>query len=84
MIRHDDIRPVHIEDGTQKKNRTDAVARGRVPRGEKHQNAKLTNKQVQEVIALRQAGTRNKDIMEKFGVSASYAGNVTAGRTRNV
>ncbi len=63
------VEPSHLTAGTQLQNRRDAVARGRVPAGEKHSQAKLTEEQAREVIRLRQEGADVKEIAAAFGIA---------------
>lgn len=63
------IDPDHLSAGTQLQNRREAVARGRVPFGERHNRAKLTERQAQEVICQRDAGVAARDIAGRLGIA---------------
>lgn len=62
--------PSHLRAGTQKENRGDSVARGRVARGERHGTAKLSEAQAREVIRLRKSGEDVNAIAARFGIAA--------------
>ena len=62
------INPDHLFLGTQKDNMRDAGNKGRMQRGEKHHNSKLTRK---DVIAIRKNNGTHKQIGKIFCVSGS-------------
>lgn len=70
------VEPAHLSAGSQLQNRRDAVARGRVPFGERHHSAKLTEEQAREVIRLRAAGHSDRKIASQFNVTKSAIGHV--------
>lgn len=76
--------PSHLAFGTQKKNLLDAVDRGRIPLGEKHHLAKLTDNDVSEMIKRRSCGESQRSIGDAFGVHRGYVSLIVRGirRTR--
>ena len=70
VCHHCDVRycvnPAHLFLGTHKDNMRDATVKGRVNRGEKNGQSKLTNDQVQQIRTLE--GTHT-EIATKFGVT---------------
>lgn len=67
--------PLHLYEGTALDNMTDCIEAGNyvtiyVP-GEKHRNAKLTDVQVAEIRRLRAMGHKQREVAERFGVTAS-------------
>lgn len=70
------INPDHLFLGTMTDNLADAASKGRMPRGEKHHEAKLTEK---DVIAIREMGGLRTEIAKKFNVCPS---NITAIKKR--
>lgn len=70
------VNPDHLYLGTPQDNMTDKVERGRhrVPVGERHGNARLTNETVIEMRQLyANGGHTHKSLAEMFGVSTSAA-----------
>ena len=61
--------PAHLHAGTQLKNRAEAKARGRVPRGENHVRAKITEAQAREALRLRATGVSARDVGSKIGLT---------------
>jgi hypothetical protein len=79
------VRPDDLFPGTQKQNIQDAVAKGRMHRGETTGTAKLTEAQVAGIKALLRSGAQQKDAAERFGVSRSAIQLIAAGkRWKNV
>lgn len=52
----------HLRVGTQKQNRADAVARGRVPSGMLHHSAKLSRSDVIEIRKRRANGEKLRHV----------------------
>lgn len=64
------INPEHLQSGTQKENLQDMKSKDRHTRGEKSGTAKLTEKQVIEIIKLLKKGFKSSQIAKQFGVSS--------------
>lgn len=64
--------PLHLKEGTGKDNSDDCFAAGNYKtvfvEGEDHPNAKLTNAQVQQALALIDMGHKQVDVAARFGV----------------
>jgi HNH endonuclease len=71
----------HLFLGTHQDNSTDAVKKGRTPKGEKSGNVVLTERQACEIIRRRQAGEIIATIAAVFGVSEHCVQSITSGRT---
>lgn len=71
------VRPDHLFLGTRTDNHADMVAKGRTrgnpTRGEAHNQAKLT---AEQVIAIREAGGRQRDVAALFGVSQTLVSRI--------
>lgn len=65
---------------TQKENIADKIVHGTVLSGEKHHQAKLTEREVREIRRLRGKVTR-KDLALQYGVKRSTIDNVLDGST---
>lgn len=65
------VRPDHLRWGTHKENLADAAAADRMPFGEAHHNAKLTESDVRSIRAAHASGERQVDIAKRHGVSQS-------------
>lgn len=74
------VNPDHLYWGTQADNGRDAAARGRIPTGERHYAAILTESQVVEMRRRRARGERIVDIGIVYGVHASYVTQVCTGQ----
>ena len=61
-------RPEHLFLGSQTDNMRDAAAKGRVARGERNGQAKLTEDAVREIRARRAAGEKLTDLARQYGV----------------
>lgn len=61
--------PKHLREGTPKENSQDAIRNHRLPYGEKHRNAKLTEAKVLEIRQLSDSGISGVAIAAMFGVS---------------
>lgn len=60
------VNPDHLFLGTTGDNNTDKTVKGRVPHGEKHCFAKLTNEQVRTILSSPAVGL--KKFADRFGV----------------
>jgi hypothetical protein len=78
----DDNRIENLRWGTPKSNGEDRVRNGRMPRGEKHGRAKLTEGEVREILALR-GKLLQKEIAERFGVGRWVIQYILSGRSWN-
>lgn len=65
------VNPDHLELGDAKKNTQDAYTRNLIPCGEQYWSAKLTNEQRAEANTLLDAGWRQVDVAERYGVRQS-------------
>lgn len=61
--------PRHLFCGTRSENMHDAQSKGRIPKGETHWNANLTEKQVLKIRQLRRDGKPLKEIASIFGLT---------------
>lgn len=82
------VNPSHLFLGTRAENMADMVAKGRYGanrkryRGEAHPNAKLTDKQIAEMKALRSTGLSYAAVAANYGVPATTAYQVIRGLRR--
>ena len=79
--------PEHLFLGTQRDNIVDAYNKGRlVPpapvTGDAHHNAKLTDKQIVELIAEVNAGSSKTSVAKKYGISDTSVGKYVRGEMR--
>lgn len=75
------VRPDHLWLGTYKDNRADAAAKGRLPRGERANNAKLTEAQVLEIWhTYKPYKVTAKAFAERFGVNRNAIRDIMNGR----
>lgn len=75
------INPEHLLLGSQQDNVVDAVARGRVPKGERHWASKLTADQVAEIRARRAKGEQLRPLASEFGVAFQTISDIARGRS---
>lgn len=75
------VNPDHLFLGTQQDNIDDADKKGRLLRGERHGNAKLTNVQVDEIRRLIPLKTQ-RVIAAQFGVTRQTISDIKIGRRR--
>lgn len=92
------VRPDHLFLGTPAENMADAAQKGRaasgersgpqkhperMPRGEKHASAKLTDAQVQEIRRLaEETSLSQREIAARFGVTPSNISYIVNGKSR--
>lgn len=70
----------HIYWATRAQNLMDRVAHGTVNQGERNGFAKLSEAQAREIWALRDSGSIQADVADRFGVSRRLIGNIWARR----
>ncbi len=75
------VNPSHLFLGTHSDNMADMVAKGRSLSGEKHNLAKLTDKDVAEIRSLGKT-TIHRKIAKRFGVSRTHVGALINGTYR--
>ena len=75
------VNPAHLSAGTQRDNIHDAVAKGRMTRGEAQHDAKLTESDVAGVLASVASGERTLVIANRYGVSSMAIWRIATGRT---
>lgn len=77
--------PEHLFAGTHVENLADMVAKGRhrcnPTKGSRSPNAKLTEAQVVEMVAMRAAGSTHKEIADRFGLHRKSIPNILSGRS---
>lgn len=66
------VNPDHLEIGTYQDNSNDKYERGRGNTGERGGNARLTEAQVREILAMRKRGSTYPAIARHFGVHPNY------------
>jgi hypothetical protein len=66
--------------GTPAENQADRVRHGTSNRGERCAAAKLTNGEAKEIRRLGKAGTKARELAERYGVSVSNAADIIKGR----
>lgn len=75
------VNPDHLRLGTQKDNAEDMVTRGRSARGERSGSAKLTEKQVLEILAMcERAEVSKAEIGRIYGVSHQTISDISLGK----
>lgn len=74
--------PAHLSIGTHKDNFSDAVQKGRVPHGEQHHAAKLTDTQVAEIRKRVASGEKKIRLAEEFCISRGYVTILMQGHRR--
>lgn len=75
------VNPKHLREGTPFDNMQDAKTRDRLPRGEKHPYAKLTNTEVEDIRTRLRNGEKVVTIARERGVSKSTIINIRYNRT---
>lgn len=79
------VRPEHLQLGTRKENWQDAITRGRAYRfkrmhGETHASAKLTERDVREIIRMSRSGMSSKTIAQHFPIKARMIRYIVSGQ----
>ncbi len=62
------VNPYHLFAGTHAENLADAGRKGRLPHGENHRRAKMTDDTVRAARQARQNGATARDLALKYGV----------------
>lgn len=73
------VRPDHLFLGSPRDNAADAVAKNRLPAGERSPRAKLSNESVREIRSL-QGRLPQKEVAARFGVHKSIIYGIWKGR----
>jgi hypothetical protein len=74
--------PTHLRLGTAASNAAEAVARGRIRRGERHPGARLTEADVVAIRAKRRAdGSLHRELADEYGVARTTISSVVRGAT---
>jgi hypothetical protein len=76
------VNPAHLTLGDPKKNARERQERKREVLGERHHNAKLTDRQVREVRDLCVRGWVHQDIADAFGSSQTNVSRIARGEAR--
>lgn len=71
------VNPKHLVSGTQADNIADAKAKGRIAKGTKHYNVKLTEAQVKDI---RMDTRLQREIAADYGISRQHVGAIKRGR----
>lgn len=76
------VNPAHLFLGTPSENHRDKVAKGRAntPRGERTGGAKLTDECVLAIVRRLEAGDRQADIANDYGVTAPVISYISTGK----
>ena len=72
------VNPTHLRGDSPKSNTADAVARGRLPRGSAHGNARLTEGQVKEIRS--RSAEPQEDLAMEYGVSRQQINRIINGK----
>lgn len=70
------VRPDHLYLGTRRQNLHDAVRTGRIPTGEAHRCALLTNAQVRELRSLASNGWSRARLAARYGLTSRNVGKI--------
>lgn len=73
------VNPSHLFLGTAADNGADMASKGRSTRGTAHPNARLTESEVREILALRRAGVSGVICAARFGVSTKAISKIFLG-----
>jgi hypothetical protein len=74
------VRPSHLFLGTSKDNTQDAVAKGRLAKGERHGRAKLSEREAIEILRMVFSGHLHKHVAARFGLSRQHVSDIAGGR----
>lgn len=73
------VNPAHLSLGTQADNMRDAAERNRMPSGDRHHNARLSDAEVEQVLALAASGEQTGAIATRFNVSRALVSTLRHG-----
>lgn len=71
----------HLFLGTKKDNTQDAIEKGRMAKGESHGMAKLTKKDVIDILAMLKNGIYGKSLARMYHVTKQEISNINTGKT---
>ena len=74
--------PCHLIAGTQKQNMQDAVKANRQAKGQSHGSAKLTDRQVQQIVEMAPYRTQQA-IADQFGVNQCQVSRILSRKRRS-
>ena len=74
------VNPDHLFIGSQKENMEDCVAKGRIAKGSRQGNAKLTEDQVIEIRRMFAEGAKLREVAKLYNMSTQNASDI---KTRN-
>lgn len=74
------VNPSHLYDGTTRENAEDAIARGRIARGERNGSSKLKEQEVIELRRLLSTHT-HAELAEKYNISIPTIDAIAQGKT---
>ena len=75
------VNPEHLFLGTPKENKHDAMTKGRVPIGDRHYHASLSNRDVAEIKRRRTAGEGVSHLAREFGTSKQHVSRIALGQS---
>lgn len=70
------VNPIHLFVGTRKDNMIDALRKGRIASGFALPNAKLSKRDINEIISLSIAGNKYSEIANIFSISKQHVGKI--------
>ncbi len=76
------VNPKHLYAGSPQQNMNDKVSRNRQTKGETHPNAKLLDKDIENIRALFESGVWQTDLAKTFNVDQSHISRIVYGLTR--
>lgn len=74
------VNPDHLFLGTRTDNQADAARKGRMPRGARHWNAKLTSEDVVEIERMLRSGMSHAQIASHYDVCRQTVSSIKAKR----
>jgi hypothetical protein len=73
--------PAHLFEGSQDSNMKDAGSKGRMPRGERHWNSKLTTGDVQDIVAnYTLCRVTQRELGIRYGVGPDVISRIVTGK----
>lgn len=70
------VNPAHLFLGTLNDNNQDMRKKGRTTKGEQTKSSKLTEKQVREILFLREQGISNRELAKQYSVHEETIGRI--------